>query len=82
LFDKLEGAYVRFRTTSIPALSVFVVVLEVNNEFRFCSFESSVAPTDRNAFLAWYDRQTEWEESHGYDDPEVSTPSLRYDFLK
>ena len=33
-------------------------------------------------FLAWYDRQTEWKESHGYDDPEVSTPSLRYWFLE
>ena len=27
--------------------------------------------------MAWFGQQTQWDEDHGYDDPVVSTPSLR-----
>ncbi|MEH6461766.1 hypothetical protein [Chitinimonas sp. JJ19] len=45
-------------------------------------FASEAAPKDREAFLAWYDEQSEWEEAHSYDNPEVSTPALRAWFLE
>jgi len=40
-------------------------------------FEPAVAPTSKSEFLIWYDQQTEWTESHGYDDPAVTSPKLR-----
>ena len=40
-------------------------------------FDPDAAPRDRESFMAWYDRQTEWSENHGYNDPSVSTPSLQ-----
>lgn len=40
-------------------------------------FEVEAAPKEREAFLLWYDRQTEWEEDHGYDDPANSGPRLQ-----
>lgn len=44
-------------------------------------FEPTVAPRNRNEFMAWYDRQTEWSEDHSYDNPSVSSPKLRAWFL-
>lgn len=40
-------------------------------------FDPSSAPKDRESFLAWYDRQTEWGEEHDYGDPAVTTPALQ-----
>ncbi|MGH6613819.1 hypothetical protein [Sphingomonas sp.] len=40
-------------------------------------FEPDAAPTDRADFMAWYARQTEWAEPHGYQDPTTTTPRLR-----
>lgn len=40
-------------------------------------FEPSAAPREREAFLAWYRAQTEWSETHGYNDPSVASPNLR-----
>ena len=40
-------------------------------------FAPEAAPAKRADFLAWYERQTEWEEAHDYDDPAVATPALR-----
>ena len=40
-------------------------------------FEHSVAPKERQKFLAWYGQQTKWSEGHSYNDPSVSTPSLQ-----
>ncbi len=40
-------------------------------------FDADAAPTDRAAFMAWYDDVTEWKEPHGYNDPAVTTPKLR-----
>ena len=40
-------------------------------------FDANAAPRDREEFMAWYDQQTEWSESHGYQDAAVTTPRLR-----
>jgi hypothetical protein len=44
-------------------------------------FDLNGVPTSHAKFLAWYDEQTGWTEGHGYDDPAVSTTSLRAWFL-
>ncbi len=44
-------------------------------------FDPGAAPADRATFLTWYDEQTQWSESHGYDDPMVSEPKLRSWFM-
>ena len=44
-------------------------------------FDPAVAPAGRGKFLAWFAKQTEWGESHGYDDPKVSSPALGRWFL-
>ncbi len=41
-------------------------------------FAPELAPAKkRGPFLDWYDTQAEWEEQHGYDNPQVCTPALR-----
>jgi hypothetical protein len=40
-------------------------------------FDPDAAPRDRTAFMAWYARQTQWTEAHGYNNPDVPTPALR-----
>lgn len=40
-------------------------------------FEPAAAPASKAEFLTWYEKQTEWTEGHGYDDPAVTTPKLR-----
>ncbi|TCL90793.1 hypothetical protein C8J38_107155 [Rhizobium sp. PP-WC-2G-219] len=40
-------------------------------------FEPAAAPASKVEFLVWYDKQVEWGESHGYDDPSVTTLKLR-----
>lgn len=40
-------------------------------------FDASTAPRPREKFMVWYEEQTQWSESHGYDDPRVSTPALQ-----
>jgi len=40
-------------------------------------FDPAVAPREAEAFLQWYDAQTEWNETHDYDDPKVSVPALQ-----
>jgi len=44
-------------------------------------FEPEAAPKNRAEFLAWFERQTKWDEPHGYDDPAVSTSTLRSWFM-
>ena len=44
-------------------------------------FDPAAAPRDAPGFMVWYDQQTQWTESHGYDNPEVSAPALRAWFL-
>ena len=40
-------------------------------------FEPSAAPRSREQFIAWWEAQAEWTESHSYCDPVVATASLR-----
>jgi hypothetical protein len=45
-------------------------------------FAPEAAPRERAAFLEWFEKESEWSESHSYDDPAVSTPALRAWFLE
>ena len=45
-------------------------------------FDPAAAPKGREAFLEWYDKQSEWEEPHRYDDPAVSSAALRAWFME
>ena len=40
-------------------------------------FEPSAAPRSREAFLQWYAAQTDWSESHAYNDPNQTSEGLR-----
>ncbi len=40
-------------------------------------FDAASAPRTRTQFLAWYEQQSEWHESHGYNDPDVPAPGLK-----
>ena len=40
-------------------------------------FDPDATPKDRESFMAWYDKQTEWSEGHSYSDPIVATPALQ-----
>ncbi|MFC3717029.1 hypothetical protein ACFONC_12775 [Luteimonas soli] len=40
-------------------------------------FDPTAAPKERESFMAWYDKQTEWSEEHSYDDPVVTAPALQ-----
>ena len=45
-------------------------------------FEKSKAPKTRKEFLAWFEKQTEWEEEHDYQTISVSSPALQNWFLE
>lgn len=45
-------------------------------------FEPAKAPAARKEFMAWYEKQTEWEEEHDYQTIGVSSPALRNWFLE
>ena len=40
-------------------------------------FEPDAVPVSHAEFLDWYAGQTKWSEDHGYDDPALSSASLR-----
>jgi len=40
-------------------------------------FDPAAAPRDRTRFLTWYKKQSEWQESHGCNDPEIPSPALK-----
>ncbi len=40
-------------------------------------FDASAAPRSRQALMDWYDTQTEWQESHGYNNPEIPAATLQ-----
>jgi len=40
-------------------------------------FDPAVAPREAAAFVAWYEKQTDWNEDHDHDDPKVTTPALQ-----
>jgi hypothetical protein len=45
-------------------------------------FDPGAAPRTRAEFDEWYDAITEWEDSHGYNNPEITTPALRAWFFE
>ena len=45
-------------------------------------FDPKGAPAERDAFMCWYNVQTQWEEPHTYDDPEICSPALKAWFLE
>jgi hypothetical protein len=45
--------------------------------FDLMVFDASVAPRSRQTFRQWFEKQTEWQESHGYNDPEIPAPALK-----
>lgn len=45
-------------------------------------FAPEAAPSKREAFLDWYDQQTEWDDDQGYDDPAVATAALQAFFAE
>jgi len=40
-------------------------------------FEPTVAPRERQAFMEWYDSETEWSEAHSYNDPKKTSELLQ-----
>jgi hypothetical protein len=45
--------------------------------FDLAVFDSSLAPTERDAFNAWFRERTRWADALDYDDPSNLTPPLR-----
>jgi hypothetical protein len=39
-------------------------------------FDPAHAPSERETFLEWWDRQSDWSEPHPYNDPAFTTPKL------
>lgn len=48
--------------------------------YYLMAFDPKKAPAERQAFLAWYFEQTEWKESHDYNEPVALGPELRQFF--
>ncbi len=44
-------------------------------------FNPDNAPQNRQDFMQWYRNQTQWKETHGYNNPEITTQKLRNWFL-
>ena len=40
-------------------------------------FEKEKAPSKQKDFLDWYEKETEWTEDHGYNNPTVASPALQ-----
>lgn len=45
-------------------------------------FENTKAPAEKNEFMEWYDKQTEWSEDHDYQNIKVSSLSLQSWFME
>lgn len=45
--------------------------------YDLVAFEISKAPKDKKEFMEWYDKQSEWEENHNYDNISVSSEKLQ-----
>ena len=45
-------------------------------------FEKTKAPATKKEFMAWYEKQTEWEEEHDYQTIGVSSPALQNWFME
>ena len=45
--------------------------------FDLMVFDASAAPPSRKQFMDWYEKQTAWGESHGYNDPAIPVLALQ-----
>lgn len=45
-------------------------------------FEISKAPAAKKEFMAWYEKQVEWDEEHDYQSVGVASPALQSWFLE
>jgi hypothetical protein len=45
-------------------------------------FDPLSPPADRAGFMNWYKDQSQWEEAHSYDNPDISTPDLHAWFFE
>jgi hypothetical protein len=45
-------------------------------------FEPNAAPAGHAQFVGWYEKQTQWDEGHSYDDLAVSPDKLRAWFIE
>ena len=45
-------------------------------------FAPEAAPSKREAFLDWYDQQTEWDDEQAYDNPALASPALQAFFAE
>jgi hypothetical protein len=45
--------------------------------YDLMAFEPASAPTEREAFLAWFERLSQWSEERNYDQPLDATPGLQ-----
>lgn len=50
--------------------------------FDLAIFDPSHAPSDREAFIEWWERESRWDdEHHDYNDPQLTTAALRAWFI-
>ena len=45
-------------------------------------FRTDAAPKSKSEFMQWFQKQTEWTEEHGYDDPANTSTELNSWFLE
>ena len=45
-------------------------------------FEKTKAPTTKRGFMAWYEKQVEWNEEHDHKTISVSSPALQNWFME
>ncbi len=45
-------------------------------------FEKTKAPGTKKEFMAWFEKQTEWNEEHDYQSINVSSPALQNWFME
>jgi hypothetical protein len=45
--------------------------------YDLMAFDPAIAPCEREAFMAWYAKQTQWTETHGYNNPDVPSAPLQ-----
>jgi len=44
-------------------------------------FDIAAAPSEEQEFMKWYEKQTEWSESHSYSDHSVTSEALQNWFM-
>lgn len=50
--------------------------------YNLMVFDATNAPKTREAFMEWVKKQTEWNESHDYNDISVASPALKSWFME